>query len=185
MISENHRSSCYKGRMRLNGKLTIAGAGILIAGSFLKWELEGLKGELVEIRGELISLQHRVEAPEGKYEVQSTTTIGVTNHAITKELKTDIRASVLTDSKEEPFYTQKDDDTLVYRDDAKLDIGSDMMVSSPSGVMLSNRDQTLIYGDLLITDKTTGGSVHMAVRFDKNGKLRMHTERSRVLIQED
>jgi hypothetical protein len=42
------------------------------------------------------------------------------------------------------------DGTIVYGPDAQLDIGHGMLVSSPSGVMVSDADQRHIAGDLVI-----------------------------------
>jgi hypothetical protein len=49
------------------------------------------------------------------------------------------------------------DGTIVYGPDAQLDIGHGMLVSSPSGVMVSDVDQQHIAGDLVIDsqDATT------------------------------
>jgi hypothetical protein len=58
------------------------------------------------------------------------------------------------------------DGTIVYSADAQLDIGHGMLVSSPSGVMVSDEAQQHISGDLVIetqNDTTTMQNAFLTV----------------------
>jgi len=59
-------------------------------------------------------------------------------------------------------FTQKDD-TIFYSPDAQLNFGNGVMISSPSGLMLSDKERAIVAGDLVVETPresarpTTGG----------------------------
>lgn len=55
------------------------------------------------------------------------------------------------------------DDTRVYSPDAELKVGRDIVISSPSGLMLSDNDMSLVAGDLSV--KTAGGTLQTTHAF--------------------
>lgn len=61
------------------------------------------------------------------------------------------------------------DGTIVYGPDAQLDIGHGMLISSPTGVMVSDVDQHHIAGDLVIeSQESTTTTVNAFISVDKS-----------------
>jgi hypothetical protein len=65
------------------------------------------------------------------------------------------------------------DDTLVYSADAQLRLGKSVVVSSPTGLMLSDKDLATVAGDLAV--ETPSGTMQAAHAFIdvNNGKIEM------------
>jgi hypothetical protein len=76
------------------------------------------------------------------------------------------------------------DGTIVYGSDAQLDIGHGMLVSSPSGVMVSDVDQRHIAGDLVIDTEEGTTTTENAFLSVDNAHVEM-TSDSAVTVKKD
>ncbi|MGC4073568.1 MAG: hypothetical protein QM760_13840 [Nibricoccus sp.] len=116
---------------------------------------EELKSELADTQRRLHAAESKLAALSGHVDVLQARSAGTTIKEKNTSLPVVKKVSLpgLTGGS----YTLEND-TVVYGSDAKLRLTNDVIVSSPSGVMVSDLNQKMVVGDLTL--ETQGGAMH-------------------------
>jgi len=90
-------------------------------------QLTGVQVQMVAAQERALALERRAVSPDAKVP-ESSASAGLAKGT----------------------YTVKDGDTLVYSRDAQLNFANGVTITSPSGLMLSDKDREIVAGDLVV-----------------------------------
>ncbi len=153
---------------------TILIAAVLVY--FYESRFDDQSKELAELKSELAFVQSRAKIRNEKPIELASKNIAV------QQVQTQQVVDLVKDSipdEDVPFYVEEDEDTLRYRAGAKIPLMGEHLVTSLTGIMLSNKAQTIIYGDLWVSKVGSNDGIFGAVIYiDENGKWIIHHENS-------